>query len=78
MIDIGRVGIWTFQLDQQPMRRAQEAALAARPYSQRMSAVLSNLAAAMEGREDAPALMTGTGRDASSRASWSGGRGLPR
>ncbi len=26
MIDIGRVGIWTFQLDQQPMRRAQEAA----------------------------------------------------
>ena len=26
MIDIGRVGIWTFQFDQQPMRRAQEAA----------------------------------------------------
>lgn len=26
MIDIGRVGIWTFQLDQHPMRRAQEAA----------------------------------------------------
>ena len=36
------------------LRRAQEAAEAARPYSQRMSAVLANIA---------PALMTGTGRD---------------
>ena len=45
------------------LRRAQEAATAARPYSQRMAVVLSNLAAAMEGRAGAPALMTGTGTD---------------
>ena len=45
------------------LRRAQEAATAARPYSQRMAAVLSNLAAAMEGRDGAPALMAGTGKD---------------
>ena len=45
------------------LRRAQEAAEAARPYSSRMDRVLMNIAAAMEGQEDAPALMTGTGRD---------------
>ena len=45
------------------LRRAQEAAVAARPYSTRMAAVLSNLAAAMEGRADAPALLAGTGKD---------------
>ena len=45
------------------LRRAQEAAVAARPYSQRMAAVLSNLASAMEGRDDAPALLAGTGKD---------------
>jgi len=45
------------------LRRAQEAAVAARPYSERMSAVLANLARAMQGREDAPALIAGTGRD---------------
>jgi F-type H+-transporting ATPase subunit gamma len=45
------------------LRRAQEAALAARPYSQRMSAVLANLAHGLQGRTDAPALMAGTGRD---------------
>jgi F-type H+-transporting ATPase subunit gamma len=45
------------------LRRAQEAATAARPYSRRMAVVLSNLAAAMEGREGAPALMAGTGKD---------------
>ncbi len=45
------------------LRRAQEAAIAARPYSQRMAVVLSNLAHAMEGRDGAPALMTGTGKD---------------
>jgi len=44
------------------LRRAQEAAEAARPYSQRMGAVLANIAAAVSG-DDAPALMTGTGRD---------------
>ncbi len=45
------------------LRRAQEAALAARPYSQRMSAVLANLAHGLQGRSDAPQLMSGTGRD---------------
>ena len=45
------------------LRRAQEAAVAARPYSQRMAAVLANLASAMEGRDGAPTLLTGTGKD---------------
>jgi F-type H+-transporting ATPase subunit gamma len=45
------------------LRRAQEAAEAARPYSQRMSAVLANIAKAEGGGADAPALMTGTGSD---------------
>ena len=44
------------------LRRAQEAAEAARPYSQRMGAVLANIASAVTGG-DAPALMTGTGKD---------------
>ena len=44
------------------LRRAQEAAEAARPYSQRMGAVLANIAGAVSGG-DAPALMTGTGKD---------------
>jgi F-type H+-transporting ATPase subunit gamma len=44
------------------LRRAQEAAEAARPYAQRMSTVLSNIAQAVAGSE-APALMAGTGRD---------------
>jgi F-type H+-transporting ATPase subunit gamma len=43
------------------LRRAQEAAEAARPYSERMTAVLANIASAMEG--DAPLLMTGTGKE---------------
>jgi F-type H+-transporting ATPase subunit gamma len=45
------------------LRRAQEAAEAARPYSQRMGAVLANIAAAAAGDSDAPRLMAGTGRD---------------
>jgi F-type H+-transporting ATPase subunit gamma len=45
------------------LRRAQEAAEAARPYSQRMGAVLANIAQAVGGGGDAPALMTGTGKD---------------
>ncbi len=44
------------------LRRAQEAAEAARPYSERMGAVLANIAGAVSGT-DAPALMSGTGRD---------------
>ena len=44
------------------LRRAQAAAEAARPYSARMNAVLANLAGPMQGREDAPRLLAGTGR----------------
>jgi len=45
------------------LRRAQEAAEAARPYSQRMGAVLANITQAVGSNGDAPALMVGTGRD---------------
>ncbi|WP_026615530.1 F0F1 ATP synthase subunit gamma [Ensifer aridi] len=45
------------------LRRAQEAAEAARPYSQRMAAVLANIAQAVGADDAAPRLMTGTGRD---------------
>lgn len=45
------------------LRRAQEAAEAARPYSQRMSAVLANIAQAVGQDDTAPRLMTGTGKD---------------
>ncbi|KGF69680.1 ATP synthase F0F1 subunit gamma [Hoeflea sp. BAL378] len=45
------------------LRRAQEAAEAARPYSQRMAAVMSNIAQAVGSGDDAPRLMTGTGKD---------------
>jgi F-type H+-transporting ATPase subunit gamma len=45
------------------LRRAQEAAEAARPYSQRMGAVLANIAQAVGTGGDAPQLMTGTGKD---------------
>ncbi|MDF1599375.1 F0F1 ATP synthase subunit gamma [Mesorhizobium sp. YIM 152430] len=44
------------------LRRAQEAAEAARPYSERMATVLANISAAVDGA-DAPALMAGTGKD---------------
>ena len=44
------------------LRRAHEAAEAARPYSQRMGAVLANLAASVDG-DDAPRLMAGSGGD---------------
>ena len=45
------------------LRRAQEAAVAARPYSERMARVLSNLASAVAGKEGAPKLLAGTGSD---------------
>jgi F-type H+-transporting ATPase subunit gamma len=45
------------------LRRAQEAAEAARPYSQRMSVVLANIAQAVGQDDAAPRLMTGTGSD---------------
>jgi F-type H+-transporting ATPase subunit gamma len=45
------------------LRRAQEAAESARPFAQKMSAVISNLAAGMEGNPQAPALLVGNGKD---------------
>ncbi len=45
------------------LRRAQEAAVAARPYSERMASVLANLSSAMEGMAGAPRLLAGTGSD---------------
>jgi len=44
------------------LRRAQDQALAARPYAQRMAAVIANLAAGVSGPE-APRLLVGTGAD---------------
>jgi F-type H+-transporting ATPase subunit gamma len=43
------------------LRRAQEAAEAARPYAERMADVLGNLARAAEGSPTAPPLLQGTG-----------------
>lgn len=43
------------------LRRAQQAAEAARPFAERMNSVLANLAGAYDGRADAPALLAGTG-----------------
>jgi F-type H+-transporting ATPase subunit gamma len=45
------------------LRRAQEAAIAARPYADRIAVVLGNLSRAMEGRPDASPLIGGTGRE---------------
>jgi len=45
------------------LRRAQTAAEAARPYAERMEAVLANLATALQGREGGSPLMAGTGKD---------------
>ena len=45
------------------LRRAQEAAEAARPYAESMGAVLGNLARAARDSESAPKLLKGTGSD---------------
>jgi F-type H+-transporting ATPase subunit gamma len=45
------------------LRRAQSAAEAARPYAEKMDAVISNIASAAAGSPGAPALLAGTGRD---------------
>jgi F-type H+-transporting ATPase subunit gamma len=45
------------------LRRAQEQAEAARPYAERMERVMGRLAAASAGRDGAPALLAGNGRD---------------
>lgn len=45
------------------LRRAQEAAEAARPYAERMGRVLGGLAESVRGEEGAPRLLVGTGAD---------------
>ena len=45
------------------LRRAQEAAEAARPYAERMERMLASLAASVADNDTAPAMMRGTGRD---------------
>src|SRR5258708_39212779 len=45
------------------LRRAQTAAEAARPYAEKMDAVISNIATAAAGSPGAPVLLAGTGRD---------------
>ncbi len=45
------------------LRRAQEAAEAARPYAERMTAVMAGLAASVGGSDSAPRLLAGTGSD---------------
>jgi F-type H+-transporting ATPase subunit gamma len=45
------------------LRRAQDQAVAARPYAERMETVLRSLAAGMAGRAGAPPLLAGTGKD---------------
>jgi F-type H+-transporting ATPase subunit gamma len=45
------------------LRRAQEAAVAARPYAEKMNTVIASLAGGMKDNPSAPALLIGTGRD---------------
>src|ERR1700761_616237 len=45
------------------LRRAQSAAEAARPYAEKMDAVISSIANAAAGSPGAPTLLVGTGRD---------------
>jgi len=45
------------------LRRAQTAAEAARPYAEKMDAVISNIAGAAAGSPGAPMLLAGTGKD---------------
>ena len=45
------------------LRKAQEAAEAARPYSDRLAGVIANLAGSMQGDADAPDLLVGSGSD---------------
>ncbi len=45
------------------LRKAQERAEAARPYAERMDKVLAGVSAAYVGRDDAPKLLGGTGKD---------------
>src|SRR3954466_6464846 len=59
------------------LRRAQQAAEAARPYADKMSAVISNIASAAAGSPGAPVLLAGTGKDQGPLLPvWPGARGL--
>ena len=44
------------------LRKAQEAAEASRPYSERLGAIIGNLAASMAGTEGGPEMMVGNGK----------------
>jgi len=45
------------------LRRAQEAAIAARPYAEKTAAVIANVASGVKGQPGAPRLLSGTGKD---------------
>jgi F-type H+-transporting ATPase subunit gamma len=45
------------------LKRAQDAAQAARPYAEKMASVISGLAGSLAGNPDAPRLLSGTGAD---------------
>lgn len=45
------------------LRRAQEAAEAARPFAERMERVIASLGVSLQGQDDAPRLLAGTGKD---------------
>jgi len=45
------------------LKRAQDAAQAARPYAEKMAGVISSLAGSMEGNPGSPKLLSGTGSD---------------
>jgi F-type H+-transporting ATPase subunit gamma len=45
------------------LRRAQEAAEASRPYTERFNAVMASLAASVGGSDSAPKLLSGTGKE---------------
>lgn len=45
------------------LRRAQDSVVASRPYAERMERVIGTLASGMEGRDDAPPLLAGSGAD---------------
>jgi len=45
------------------LRKAQDAAESARPYSERINGVIANLANSMSGAGDAPELLVGNGQD---------------
>ena len=59
---LGRPALAGLQRLDQVLGRSQQAAEAARPYAQRMSAMISNLAGGISG-SSAPLLLGGTGKD---------------